>query len=93
MDATDSWWHFGAGPPGLTNQPPRIPENLRGPGPVEGQQPVADRMRETYGRALGVNLEVSDAGQTGRMDEQEEHQVPTVAIARAAPMLLPVYLC
>ena len=74
MDATDSWWHFGAGPPGLTNQPPRIPENLRRPGPVEGQQPVADRMRETYGRALGVNLEVSDAGQTGRMDEQEEHQ-------------------
>ena len=47
MDATDSWWHFGAGPPGLTNQPPRIPENLRRPGPVEGQQPVADRMRET----------------------------------------------
>ena len=74
MDATDSWWHFGAGPPGLTNQPPRIPENLRRPGPVEGQQPVADRMRETYGRALGVNLEVSDAGQTGRIDEQEEHQ-------------------
>ena len=35
-----------------------------------------------------MNLEVSDAGQTGRMDEQEEHQVPTVAIAQAAPMLL-----